>query len=296
MKLITSLFLVLFTYSSIISQEKYVSIPHDAITKDSLGNIVNMMEWIDRMNSGEWTADKVLDADGEFAYMQLRKTTEEEKARILETRKLIDGDFMVGEIAPFFSALDINGNLFNSKNYIGNVLVFNFWYLDCPPCMVALARFNELDNLYDENDKVKFVSITREVEHGILDLNAMNSFSFPIVAGATNICEEFQVNRFPTIIIINKEGVIVDYKIGGNRFLAHEAKSAINFALNDMDSQAIKKWKEEGFWLNSDAKFYLMDGTAIKYEKAKELMSQGYMLVREMDKEGNDYYLIGKPD
>jgi thiol-disulfide isomerase/thioredoxin len=56
-----------------------------------------------------------------------------------------------------FSGTTISGTDFSSKQYLGKVLVVNFWYAGCPPCRAEAPTLNSLATKYAGD--VQFVGV-----------------------------------------------------------------------------------------------------------------------------------------
>lgn len=56
-----------------------------------------------------------------------------------------------------FSGTTIDGRTFSSKQYLGQVVVVNFWYAGCPPCRAEAPTLNALATNYV--GKVQFVGV-----------------------------------------------------------------------------------------------------------------------------------------
>ena len=69
--------------------------------------------------------EKVINKEGKLLYIQLRKATEEEKIQIQQPSTSKSSN-KVGEKAPSFSMMDMDGNPITSENAKGKVVVLNF--------------------------------------------------------------------------------------------------------------------------------------------------------------------------
>lgn len=56
-----------------------------------------------------------------------------------------------------FSGTTITGTTFSSKQYLGTVVVVNFWYAGCPPCRAEAPTLNSLAERYAGD--VQFVGV-----------------------------------------------------------------------------------------------------------------------------------------
>ncbi|WP_041971040.1 peroxiredoxin [Geobacter sp. OR-1] len=123
-------------------------------------------------------------------------------------------DIQTGEDAPLFSVADISGDLVSLTQLKGKIVVLYFWKNSC--CGDSLKL---LEPFYEANRHKKLAIIainigdTKEV---VTSYATNNGLTFTMLADEhSGIFEQYQVFGFPTIFIIDKNGVIRN-KILGN--------------------------------------------------------------------------------
>lgn len=191
-------------------------IDEKTIIKNEKGEQVTMDEFGKLMETGEWGIDPIKNAEGNIEYLQLRKATKEEKKMMSEmTKKESPGDSKkIGETIPDFNIKDINGNEINSKNTEGKVVVLNFWFTTCKPCIAEIPELNEVYAKYNSNPNVIFASITFNSAEEVKEFVKKNNLDYPIVTDARSTCQLFDVSLYPTNMIIDAKGKIVQYLKG----------------------------------------------------------------------------------
>lgn len=117
--------------------------------------------------------------------------------------------------APAFNALTLTGDSIKSSELKGKVVMVNFWFTTCPPCIDEMPLFNKIARMYDENDIV-FISFCRNDESTIKEFLDTHEFDFKIVPNALPIAREFGVeyNGWPLTYILDKEGRISFVMLG----------------------------------------------------------------------------------
>ena len=140
---------------------------------------------------------------------------------------------------------------FSSKSTEGKVLVINFWYVSCGPCVEELPFFEEVNKEY--GDKVEMIAIhANNHEAGTTAQNFINAVNesknkkswadwkiiFGQDYGSSDIYFRFAISKgsYPVTIIVNPEGYITftgsGAVINAHRDLLHDA---INEALGESD-------------------------------------------------------------
>ena len=125
--------------------------------------------------------------------------------------------------------LDNKDQKTNINQYIGNLLILNFWATWCEPCKEEMPS---LDNLQvnPELDKIKIFAINvgkeslNKVNKFFIDFNIKN-FE-PYFDPPTTLAKKFSLRGIPTSILINKEGQEFARIIGSINF---EDKNFINW-------------------------------------------------------------------
>ena len=113
---------------------------------------------------------------------------------------------LTGTPAQAFELEDINGNIISSDNTQGKVVVLNFWFIGCKPCLKEIPELNTVYEKYAKNPEVIFISIALdEAEKVKKKLNKYN-INYPIFADGNEACKLFEVTSFPTNMVIDKEG------------------------------------------------------------------------------------------
>ena len=184
------------------------------------------------MNSGEWSVEPVMDKSGQLKHMQLRKSTADEKDLMTKFLKSRASSEFIGKKAPSFSMTDINGKTISSESLLGKVVVLNFWFVTCQPCIEEIPDLNEVYKKYKNNPDVVFASITFNEKEKVSKFLKKHPLDYPVISDARNICNEFSVNSYPTNMVIDKEGNFYDLISGGFPNISDHISSKIDGALN----------------------------------------------------------------
>lgn len=211
--------------------ENAIMINENTVIKDVDGNKVEFPEFMEIMDSGEWTLEPVLKKNGEVDFIQLKKATEEDKKMMKTMPKPGGTPDVIGQKAPDFSITDLNGNHISLDESEGKVVVLNFWFTACKPCIQELPELNEVYQKYATNDEVVFASITFNKAKEVKKFLKQNSILYPVVSDSKDICDLFKVQGFPTNIVIDKDGNYLDYISGGFPGIGSHITKSIEEAL-----------------------------------------------------------------
>ena len=167
----------------------------------------------DLMSSGNFIPVVFGDKNFKAKAIVFRKTTKEEKEEMLKAMSMRDpnANFVAGQMANDFIAYDIDGNKISLKSLKGKIVVLNFWFTQCRPCVVEMPKLNELVKKYKD---VVFISITFDKKDVVKKFLSNREFNYSHITGNETILSDYNVSTFPTHIIIDQKGEIILRKVG----------------------------------------------------------------------------------
>lgn len=139
---------------------------------------------------------------------------------------------------PDFSLRDLDGNLVRLSDYLGKgPVVLDFWATWCKPCLKVLPKIEELYNEYED----KGLTVLAINQDGTRSASKVEPFvnsmglSFPVLLdNEQEVVRLYQVSGFPTTILLDKEGNIVEtlrgYRPGDEEKLKEKVESLLGVA------------------------------------------------------------------
>lgn len=124
---------------------------------------------------------------------------------------------MLGKKIFDFKGLSYENEVINSSALKGKVIVLNFWFMACPPCMAELGGLNEIVDQY-KNANVAFISFTFDSKTDLeKDFFPTHKFNFKIIPDSQDfLIEELKHGwGFPTTFIVDQNGFIQKIFSGG---------------------------------------------------------------------------------
>jgi thiol-disulfide isomerase/thioredoxin len=121
------------------------------------------------------------------------------------------------EFAPSFSFKTVQGNSIDSGALQGKIVVFDFWATWCPSCRASVPELRELSKRYPA-DKLVIVSISEDAKQSdwsdFIARKHMDWNQYLDEKGKT--AKAFGIRAFPTYIIMDTDGAIVQRIVGMN--------------------------------------------------------------------------------
>jgi peroxiredoxin len=112
-----------------------------------------------------------------------------------------------------FKLNDLNNKLWDSDELKGKIVVMNFWFTACKPCILEMAHLNKLVTANRDNPVV-FIAPAPENETQIQKFLKKYVFDYNIAPSSLDYITELSIENFPTHLIIDKEGIIRQVFIG----------------------------------------------------------------------------------
>lgn len=188
----------------------------ETVIYDPDGKIVSQDDLMTYMEGGEYTLDPYLDEEGNFKLAVLRIMTEEEKeerGEIMVKKNLRGENELVGKAAPDIEVTDLKENKFKLSALKGKVVVLNFWFIACKPCVKEMPELNELVEKYS-NEDVVFLALAIDDKKSLERFLKTQKFEYNIIPESMKESDKFGVISYPTHVIIDKEQKIVHMTSG----------------------------------------------------------------------------------
>lgn len=138
-----------------------------------------------------------------------------------------EAQFEKGEFAKDFIVTDLKGNHIKLSELRGKIVVLNFWFIKCKPCVIEMPHLNELKELYN-NKEVEFLAITFDKKGVVENFLEEHTFTYNIAPNAMDAIKIHGVNSFPTNMVINQKGEIVLKEIGFSTNIKDVLKTSID--------------------------------------------------------------------
>ncbi len=133
---------------------------------------------------------------------------------------------LIGKPIPGLEFKTIHGKVYNDSDLRGKVLVVNFWFKSCAPCVAEMPSLNKLYTEFkDEN--VLFIGFATDSEQALKPtyLNT-GKFLFDIVPNSRSIANQFYFFGYPTTYIVDQKGRIVKAWTGYSKMMADPYEKA----------------------------------------------------------------------
>jgi peroxiredoxin len=175
------------------------------------------------MMSMEYMPEPYLDNASNVKAFVLRRATPEE-LKMMQQMQASGGPDMSGptEIttspllnlpAPPFAVKDLKSNSLKLEDLKGKVVVLNFWFVECKPCVSEIPELNELVHDF-QKEEIVFIALGLNKAEQMKKFLKKSPFNYQVVPDAKEVANQFAVDGFPTSVVIDKEGVVRYISLG----------------------------------------------------------------------------------
>jgi thiol-disulfide isomerase/thioredoxin len=136
--------------------------------------------------------------------------------KVMTARESDLRDCFIGLEFPDFNLTSIDGTPYTLSDLRGKVILLNFWFIGCAPCVAEMPLLNQLKEEYQEQDFL-LLTFSTDNKASIFSFKKNREMNFVIFENSKDIIEnKFHLSYvYPTNIFIDKEGKIVEFKTGG---------------------------------------------------------------------------------
>ncbi|MFH1050395.1 MAG: TlpA disulfide reductase family protein [bacterium] len=124
------------------------------------------------------------------------------------------------EKVPSFNGYDyVQNKVVKLIEFKSKIILLDFWYLSCPPCIQAIPMINDLYKKYKKQDLVVIGINSKDnpKENSHLDnFIKKKNISYPLLFVDKSVDSLYQVKAYPTLYLIDKKGKVIYYSVGWN--------------------------------------------------------------------------------
>lgn len=128
--------------------------------------------------------------------------------------------------APAFQLRDLKGKWFSLRDLKGRIVVLNFWFIACKPCVNEMPVLNAIKKKYDTKNVV-FLALSLDQRDAVLTFLKNKQFDYTILPDAKEAAEKYNLNAYPASIVIDTRGITRFIQIGGPN-IGQNLNEAIN--------------------------------------------------------------------
>jgi|GEM_PF-645909 len=174
-----------------------------------------------------WRSDDEMEADGK----QWKKNSEDDE----KNRKKL-----LGSTLDELVLADMDGNTHTLESLSGKIIVIDFWFVNCAACIKEMPELNKLrEDLGTE--AIAWFGVTFDKKEKVEKFLEKVNFDFTVIPDSKHIVDRFNINFFPTTLIISPgHKIVYTGKLGPMSGRTAEIKKMLKKVLKE-NKKKVKK-------------------------------------------------------
>lgn len=145
----------------------------------------------------------------EFFIVLKKLSLEEKKVRDLKQKEALKErknafNELDNTILDSLELKDSNGKRYTLDNLKDKVIVLNFWFVKCKPCVAEIPDLNNIKEKYKDKEVI-FFAVTFDSNEILSEFIQKKPFDFILVPNGFKTIQQFKIQAYPTTIIIDKK-------------------------------------------------------------------------------------------
>ena len=143
---------------------------------------------------------------------------QEEIKKMTGLEPIAEGLLTIGSKAPEWSLPAPGGKTISLNALKGKVVLLDFWGTWCVPCLKAMPEIQAIHERF-KGKNVEIIGVSVEPEKAADPAAYMKkkNYTYALALDGKMITKEYKVSIYPTIYLIDKNGIIIHAEYGGNR-------------------------------------------------------------------------------
>ncbi len=213
-----------------------VQLNEHTVVLDSAGNRLPYNVLLQKLSGGAYTLDPIKNATGNnTGEYRLRSKQAgdngKRETQVVQQPAAATSGPKVGDTFPAFSGLDADSVMLSASELKGKVLVINFWFTQCKPCIAEMPELNSLVDSFSSNKEVVFLAPGYEKRAVIKHFLQTYALKYRVVPEASELVRNCNVSAYPTHLIIGRNGKVLKVYSGGltgvKNFLKRDIEEAL---------------------------------------------------------------------
>lgn len=205
--------------SAFEKQANRKDLPAEELKSALTAAVADLKSMADRVETSELKKLIAADAAAREQEIEYRVSSVSERAAV------------IGTPAVEWSTTDTTGKNHALADYRGKVIVLDFWYRGCGWCIRAMPQMKQIAAHFESKPVVVFgMNTDRKDEDAQFVIDKMG-LNYPTLK-AEKLPEKYQVRGFPTLLILDQEGVVRDVHVGYSPTLREEVTASVERLLD----------------------------------------------------------------
>ncbi|MCZ4223864.1 TlpA family protein disulfide reductase [Pedobacter rhodius] len=116
---------------------------------------------------------------------------------------------LVGQDLPDFKGETLAGKPFSKQNLKNQIVLVNFWFEECPPCIKEIPELNKFVDRY-KNEQIRFIAITYDEPKKAEKFSKKIGYKYEVIFLSRDEIRKLNINHgYPSNILVGHDGKII---------------------------------------------------------------------------------------
>lgn len=140
----------------------------------------------------------------------------------------VDAAPRAGQPAPNFKVISTSGQTISQDNYLGHVLILDFFATWCQPCRQSIPHLVEMNRKYGKQGlQILGLSVDEDGERVVKTFTDEFRVNYPLALAGDSTAVDFGVRSVPIMYLIDKKGKIAEVYRGYSNEMARSMEQSI---------------------------------------------------------------------
>ncbi len=150
----------------------------------------------------------------------------------LQAQDKFSAEHLINTQAQDFELKTIKGKKYSLSKLKGKIVVINYWFMGCQPCVREFPDLNEVVEKYKNHKDVVFLAISVQgSEENVKIFTKRKKFDYQIIVTDFTLAKKQGIELYPTNLVIDKTGKITFAVTGYKDNIAQTLEQEIEKAL-----------------------------------------------------------------
>ena len=135
----------------------------------------------------------------------------------------------LGSIAPNWSLVSLDDKTVRLSDFRGQIVLIDFFYKSCYPCMLALPDLQDLHEKYGDKGLaiIGIDPIDTKEKDDIENFLGKRGVTYTVLLGGEDVAMDYNVSGYPTMYMLDKDGNTIYSEIGYGKGVKEELEAII---------------------------------------------------------------------
>jgi thiol-disulfide isomerase/thioredoxin len=193
----------------IANGKRYTASPTSTVS-DTAGRIYPYAEWTKLFATGDYAIEATDSTGITDRFYIIRMTPAQRREYYSDSPKPRQTSYFdSGGMLPWFRAKDLEGVQVDTRKLDNKILVINFWFITCKPCVAEIPSLNKLADSFAGDTSIVFLAVALDGKEALKRFLQYQPLAYRVLHNGGAAAQRLNIRAYPTNIVVNRQGEVV---------------------------------------------------------------------------------------